>query len=390
MKICIISRSRRYLFSLLLVPILISQSAERIHSYPGNEIDTHCKLRIVNLRAARKDFTPPEQSCLITGDITASGFNPRKISWRAEIRNDERSIVKVFPRVGSRKITLTWDGHDDAGNFAGYDRYTCRITASCSEGVDTCAFVSLYVKPPLPSLVSISFNNTADSQDGTSDSEPTLYYMKKGRKSIGNPVSLHGTQVSIPPSGNALFFTAIEKGEIDKVRIALKENPEYIRSRDWRYWTPLHCAAQLDNPACAELLLSAGAEINAKDRENWLPIHFACEGAHTGVARLLIVQGTLINAPDTFGQTPLHLASWSNDIETVRLLVSKGANINAGDKDGLTPLHFVGSGRIAEYLISCGAQVNAKDNKGRTPLKTILLENRDRTAEVLRAHGGKI
>jgi len=66
------------------------------------------------------------------------------------------------------------------------------------------------------------------------------------------------------------------------------------------------------------------------------------------------------------------------------------------DKSGDTVLHQVvrsyserHASEVAELLIVHGAKINERNIRGNTPLDEALLNQRNKTAEILRKHGGK-
>ena len=63
-------------------------------------------------------------------------------------------------------------------------------------------------------------------------------------------------------------------------------------------------------------------------------MHFA---SSREIAEMLIVAGADVNAKAK-GHTPLHHAAFNGRNEIVELLIAKGAGVNAKDDDGETPL----------------------------------------------------
>lgn len=61
------------------------------------------------------------------------------------------------------------------------------------------------------------------------------------------------------------FFLAVEEGDLLAVEGLLKEEPRLATARDERGATALHHAAFVGNQAIGDLLLEAGADINARD-----------------------------------------------------------------------------------------------------------------------------
>lgn len=159
-----------------------------------------------------------------------------------------------------------------------------------------------------------------------------------------------------------------------------------------------------------DLLLNAGADVNALTGKCWLPdeevnaepgsiydyrarrytgltpLHLAlCLPNQRGMIKKLIAAGAEINAKCGLGYTPLNLALQDRhiDLDTVDLLLRSGADLNdhssifnpdTGYYSGLTPLHsyILGSREdkplVLMKLLNNGARLNQKDAEGNTPL----------------------
>jgi RNA polymerase sigma factor (sigma-70 family) len=152
------------------------------------------------------------------------------------------------------------------------------------------------------------------------------------------------------------LFRAIDAADTDAVERVLREDRELVHERRRRdeapppgvRWgiTPLHLASGKGLARIAELLIDAGADLEARASGNdteggGTPLHWAA--AQVGLAK----------DGDRAG-----------NLEVVKLLVRRGANVNPEEDRGLTP-GAVGSSLdlwahrdIAEHLVAHGAVIN--------------------------------
>ena len=78
--------------------------------------------------------------------------------------------------------------------------------------------------------------------------------------------------------------------------------------------------------------------MNAKDIQGWTPLHEAAEAGRTDIVQLLLDAGADVEASDKYGRTPLHTACEFGNTTTVQLLLEQGADPNARNKWDRTPL----------------------------------------------------
>jgi ankyrin repeat protein len=120
-----------------------------------------------------------------------------------------------------------------------------------------------------------------------------------------------------------------------------------------------------------ELLLSAGADIDAKNGNESTALIEAADKGHKEIVELLLGAGADIRAKDKYGSTALILAARRNRRETAELLLDKGADLHAKDKDGSTALILAARWNRREMLkllLDRGADLHAKDKDGSTAL----------------------
>jgi ankyrin repeat protein len=135
-------------------------------------------------------------------------------------------------------------------------------------------------------------------------------------------------------------FAAAALGRDDALQQALAADPAAISARAYDGWTPLHLAAFFGQPAAAERLVAAGADVNAVSGNSLrnTPLHAAIAGSHADLAGWLIARGADVHAADAGGHTPLHIAAEGGQAAVVKALLERGADPHAVDAEDRTPL----------------------------------------------------
>ena len=160
------------------------------------------------------------------------------------------------------------------------------------------------------------------------------------------------TGAILPEDGPLL--DAIKQGDVAVVRSLLQEGAD-PNAAQGDGLSALHLAAQDGRLDIAELLLSAGAEVDAKTKiGDYTPLHVAAGAARLSVVQALLAAGANPGAvTTTTGVTPLHLAAKALGGErAVRELAEGGAPVNAREaSSGQTALMFAAAhGRTASVL----------------------------------------
>ncbi|KAF8536357.1 hypothetical protein BDD12DRAFT_663390, partial [Trichophaea hybrida] len=149
----------------------------------------------------------------------------------------------------------------------------------------------------------------------------------------------------------------------------------------------LHTAARMGFSRVVEVLLTAGAQVEARFKGKTPLIVSADRGDDTTV-RVLNDWHANKEAKDDEGQTALHHAAFNSYESTVRLLVETlGANKEATDNKARTALHYAalnGHESTVRMLVeTLGADKEAKDTSGWTALHHAAFNGHESTVRLL-------
>ena len=146
--------------------------------------------------------------------------------------------------------------------------------------------------------------------------------------------------------------------------------------------TPLHGAAPYGSPEMIEVLLAAGAEVDAVDERGRTPLmglDFSSNSdweKNLAKVAILLKAGADPDRKDEFGRAVLHNAAADGGPLLVRVLAEGGADVNVLDDEGQTPLMLLNKYRHdqardlvkAEILLKAGADPRLKSRSGHTVL----------------------
>ena len=127
--------------------------------------------------------------------------------------------------------------------------------------------------------------------------------------------------------------------------------------------TALHWAAHWDDLQTAELLIRAGASVNAANDLGVTPFSLACLNGSALMVGKLLAAGANANTVSS-GEPVLMTAARSGSAEVVKALLARGADVNAKDATrGQTALMWAVAQRhpaVVRTLIEVGADVHAR------------------------------
>jgi len=152
------------------------------------------------------------------------------------------------------------------------------------------------------------------------------------------------------------LLTAISDCDIERVRELIKQKADVNASDGWAM---LHYACSFeDSFDIVELLIDAGADINAKNRDGDTTLYLACKRGRTDTAELLLNKGVQEDINKCF-----YLACEENHTETAEMLLRHGADIkNAKSYVAACCRHGHCLTATAEMLLKKGADGYINDN----------------------------
>lgn len=159
-----------------------------------------------------------------------------------------------------------------------------------------------------------------------------LLALYHGHRDIAQALVDLGAEVDI--------FTAAALNNANRLAMALRGRRDAVNSHSPDGWTPLGLAAYFGAESSARLLLATGADLalRSTNPSGNTPLHAAVAGKRHRLVELLIEAGADINATDANGWTPLNLAAREGVTRTIDYLLAHGADPTITAANGQTPL----------------------------------------------------
>jgi ankyrin repeat protein len=147
-------------------------------------------------------------------------------------------------------------------------------------------------------------------------------------------------------------FDAAAVGDASRLEQLLAQHPDLVDSPSPDGFFPLGLAAFFGHVDAVKLLLARGAEVGraAHNAMKVQPLHSAVAGRNFVIVQLLVDAGAPINAPQQEGWTPLHTAVHNQDVEMVRYLLAHGADPRHQNDAGQSAIGIAAEAGATEIL----------------------------------------
>ena len=176
--------------------------------------------------------------------------------------------------------------------------------------------------------------------------------------------------------GDTCLTLAAYFGHTETVRYLVGLPDVEVNHEESESFTALHFAVQEGHRDVVEVLIDAGADIDARTSEGCTPLHYACGGGKLAIVKVLVKAGADVCATYNEGATTCVMSAvHDRHTETVRYLVGlPEVDVNAANNRSCILLHAAvtrcneSHPDIVEVLIDAGADIEAKNGCGRSPL----------------------
>lgn len=154
--------------------------------------------------------------------------------------------------------------------------------------------------------------------------------------------------------------------------------------------TALEHAVRNANREMVQLLLSAGAAVNARNGGDETVLMMIDADATSDLIWDLINAGADVNLKDEGDNTPLMRAASIGNLEALKAFLDAGAQVDAHNRDGLTALMQAaeeGHVNIVRALVLAGADLNLKDGADESALDKAIEGSRPAVVRLLKSKG---
>src|SRR5438874_669084 len=152
-------------------------------------------------------------------------------------------------------------------------------------------------------------------------------------------------------AGETPLMLAARTGNLDAVKLLIDRGAKVNEADEFKGYTPLMFAATENQPEVARLLIERGADVNARSRRfefgklkeasggalmeraegGMSPLQYAAREGNLETGQVLLAAGADVNAPEAqHNFTPMLIAIYNGKYDLAAMLIERGAKVNDG------------------------------------------------------------
>ena len=211
---------------------------------------------------------------------------------------------------------------------------------------------------------------------------PLLFACRSGSLDVVKLLVRAGAEVRVTNyEGDTGLSLAVYHGHTDVVRYLAGLKEVELDHANNHGQTALRVAVEHKRADLVEVLIDAGAEIEARDSKGRSPLSVAAYLGQLVIVKQLVRAGAELGTVDAEGRTCLHIAASCRNTDMVRYLVGlPEMGVNHVDTNGCTALHAAaqrGYADVVQVLVDAQADIETRDNKGHSPLLSACASHSD-------------
>ncbi|XP_051928654.1 ankyrin repeat and SOCS box protein 3 [Hippocampus zosterae] len=391
----------------------------RIESDWSSRIESkHHRLRSLKASLSSPDLTPPSSLASRHPGMDFSECYQDTVSTvAAAARVGDMRLLRSFIRQG-RKVDLVdnrgWRAIHEAaaagrvdclkeilsaaartaGSTAGFQAY---VNSATHEGESACF---LAARSGHLVAVRVLLKARADIDQLTNDLSCPLYAaVSNGHKDVVELLMAKGAQLNRSHTASCwtCLHLAVYQDRVDIVRLLVRS--ANLEAPDDYKITPLFLAAQHGRRECLEVLVRAGANVNAQAVDLASPLLLASQEGHLSCVDFLLENGADANlvCSEDWPQLPIHIAADFGHLSILRRLLSVTERACDRGEGLVSPLYLAIQSRqlpTMELLLAEGFSPDAQNCDSllnvHSPLSFALKCNKREAARMLLAAGATL
>ena len=213
-----------------------------------------------------------------------------------------------------------------------------------------------------PDVMKVLIDAGADieARDNSDGRTPLHVVSQRGHIRAVEVLIRAGAGVCYTNDGNTCLVLAAGNGHTETVRTLLYTPEMDVNQSNTLGFTPLHLAVLKKHSNVVQVLINAGADIEAKGFDGSSPLHCVCEVGELEIAKMLVEAGADVCVVDDSSETSLIRSARDGYTEIVRYLASfREVDVNHRNLSGHTALYIARQKQhagVVQILLEHGAE----------------------------------